>query len=79
MAERLNLALAQCLGPLSNQAEDENIGHVLFHNRAAAKTPDSCHVFEISWPYSLSWCLAQLRKTVCGLDCGAIVLFVTAL
>ena len=48
MAERLDLALAQYLGPLCNQAEDETFFmYVLFQNRAAAATLDSSHVLEI--------------------------------
>ena len=75
MAKRLNSALAQYLGPLSDQAEDENIGHVLLHNRAAAETFNSSHVFEISLPV-LS-VVVFLPKTVYSLDCRTVV-FVAA-
>ena len=67
MAERSNSALAQILGPVYNQAEDENVGQinvVLFQYRTAEKTLVPSHALEIPLPVML-WYLAPCED---GLD-----------
>ena len=50
MAERLNSALPQYLGPLSIERRMKTLGHVLFYNHAAAQKKNPTHLMRWRFP-----------------------------